>query len=142
MNKPPSQPLEVFGDAWAQALHDRLATDDAYRKAAARWEGALVLEIADAERADADRGVFLDLWHGECRQARPAADTDRDDALYVIQASESVWRQVLAGEIDPLFGLMSGKMKLVRGSVAALLPYAGAAKALVNAAASLDSRWP
>ncbi len=137
MNKPQEQPLDVFSAAWAQALHDRLATDDGYREAAAHWEGAVVLEVADD-----DRGVFLDLWHGECRQARPPSGSDRGDARYIIQASEAVWRQVLAGEVDPLFGLMSGKMKLTRGSVAALLPYANAAKALVTAAASLDNHWP
>jgi len=43
---------------------------------------------------------------------------------------------------DPLFALMGGKLKLERGSVSALLPFARAAKEMVTAATRVPTRFP
>jgi len=49
---------------------------------------------------------------------------------------------VLAGKTDPIVGLMGGKLKLAKGSLFALLPYAKAAKELVRSAISVDTSFP
>ena len=46
--------LEVFTDPWAQAWADELKSSDAYRQAASKWEGSLVIEmVADGDGPDA-----------------------------------------------------------------------------------------
>ena len=124
----------VFTAPWADAFAAELGRSEAYRQAAATWEGSLLL-------AAASRAVFLDLHHGECRSARVATAQDEAAADFVLHAEEAVWRKVLQGELEPLFGIMSGKLQLRRGSLVRLTPYINAARELVRAAARVDTTF-
>lgn len=136
--------VEVFTQRWAQAWADELRASNEYRTAARKWEGCLMLESeADEDNGlPEDRAVFLDLWHGDCRSARIPDELDREEAVYVIRAPAEQWKRVLAGEIEPIMGLMSGKLKLTRGSLTKLIPHTKAAKELLAAAARLRSHFP
>ena len=129
---------EVFTTPWVNAWAEELARSEAYRAAAKTWEGPITLGLAGS----LERVVFLDLWHGECREARLASSEDREQAKFSIEADLATWRRVLEGELDPIFGIMSGKLKLVRGKMSGLLPFVEASKQLVAAAARIDSTFP
>lgn len=135
---------EVFTSAWADAWRDTLNANAAYRRAAAAWEGAvaLVMHPDGTLGIPATRAVFLDLWHGECRAARVAHDGDLATAPYVIEARAAVWRDLLTARSSPILALMTGKLSLTRGSIAALLPYATAANELVATAALVETVFP
>lgn len=135
---------EVFTDAWAHAWGEQLRTSDEYRSAADTWEGAiaLVLEADAGLGLPESRSVLLDLWHGECREARAAEPADLEGAPFVLQGAAAVWKRVLEGDLDPLFALMSGKLQLVRGSVAKMVPYARASKEMVLAARRIEASYP
>lgn len=139
---PPS--LEVFTEPWARAWAQELASSDSYRQAAAAWEGKLALElVADPAHGFAtDRAVLLDLWHGECRGAHLAGAEQLAGADYVLRAPAAQWKRVLAGEIEPIWGLMSGKLKLTRGNLAQLTRFVTASKELVLAATRIGSSFP
>ena len=134
-------PLEILTEPWAAAWCRALNESETYRAAAASWEGAVAIVMtADPAQGVAERrAVHLDLWHGTCRGSRVATDADLAQARYVLQASPAVWNQLLDGSLDAVAAVMAGKLSLVRGSLASLLPYVGAAKALVAAAARLDA---
>ena len=136
--------FEVFTQRWAQAWADELRASADYRRAALKWEGSLILEMEAEPEAGVteDRAVFLDLWHGDCRSARIPDDFDREDATYVIRAAVAQWKRVLAGEIEPILGLMSGKLKLTRGRLARLTPHVKASKELLAAASRIGSHFP
>ncbi len=76
--------LEVFTQPWARAWADELRSSLAYRRAALKWEGSLMIEMeveAEGGGGDGTRpAVFLDLWHGDCRGARLPNDDDREAA--------------------------------------------------------------
>ena len=135
--------LDVFGDAWSRAWQQALTDSETYRKAAAKWEGPVVLEMA----ADEDlgirepRAVYLDLWHGECREARPAASEDEERASYVIHGSAASWKRILDGAMEPMWALMSGKLELRRGRLARLVPYAKASRELLAAAQQVQTSF-
>ena len=138
---------EVFTGAWAEAWCEQINESDAYREAAADWEGEIVLRVtADpAFGLPEPRAVRVDLWHGECRGASAtAADgpADEHDAPYVLEADPYSWKRVLDGELDPIAGLMRGKLKLRRGSVVELARYVKAAKELVRAAGRVEASYP
>ena len=143
-----SEPHEVFSEPWVSAWADEIRGSDAYRQAAATWEGSVALAMSvlgDAERGadrSGERGVFLDLWHGECRDARVASDADLEQADFVLAADLDVWRRVLARDLDPIMGLMTGKLKLRRGSLAKLTPQMNASKELVLAATRVATAFP
>lgn len=125
---------EIFTDDWANAWADELRASDAYRAAAAGWEGSIALQMSSGDVPAELVAVFLDLWHGDCRAARRASTSDLEQATFVIRAGEEVWRRVLERDLEPIFGLMSGKLDLARGSLARLMPYVTASRELVAAA--------
>jgi putative sterol carrier protein len=135
---------EIFTDGWAQLWHDSINANGDYKKAATKWEGAigLVMTPDPAMGIPEERIVVADLWHGDCRGATVASATDIEDAPYLITAEPTAWRSVLAGKTDPIVGLMGGKLKLTKGSLFALLPYAKAAKELVRSAIDVDTSFP
>lgn len=135
---------EIFTGEWARDWCEEINRSEAYAEAAESWEGALVLAVhADPSYGlEEGRAVWVDLWHGECREARAAGEGDREEAPYVIAADPYSWKRVLEGEMDPISGLMRGKLKLERGSVVELARYVRAAKELVAAAGRVESRYP
>lgn len=134
---------EVFTQEWVDAWCAALNASDAYREAAAGWEGAVAL-VMSAERGGSrsERAVFLDVSGGRCHGARVARAGDVEAARYVIEAAPDAWRMMLGGELAPLMALMTGKLRLTRGDFASLLPYANAAKELVVVATAIPFRFP
>ena len=135
---------EIFSDEWAQAWSDKINENQEYKKAAAKWEGAIALHMtSDASMGiPEDRIVIADLWHGDSRSAIAASEAQLEDAPYVIRSSPEIWKNVLAGKTDPIVGLMGGKLKLAKGGLFKLLPYAKAAKELVASAIDVDTSFP
>lgn len=130
---------EAFSQAWAEAWCDALNASETYRTAAAEWEGSVALVVRED---GAGRAVFLDLLRGECRGARTATAEDLAAATYVIEADEATWQTLLDGRGSPVLALMTGKLQLTRGSLAALLPYVNAAKELVTTAVAVETSFP
>jgi putative sterol carrier protein len=135
---------DVFSARWATALAHELNASLAYREAAAAWEGDIALRMKpDATLGVPEpRTVWLDLHHGECREARPATDADLGGARYVVEADAPVWKELLAGRLSPVTALLAGKLRLARGSLVSLLPYASAAQLLVATAATIHQQFP
>ncbi len=135
---------EIFTQEWAEAWCRAINDNAAYREAASTWEGAVGLVLAAEPGAGVaeERAVVADLWHGECRGAKAVGGGDLDDVPYVIRASLAVWRDVLEGRTDPIVGLMGGKLKLQKGSLFKLLPYARAAKEMVASAQRVETEFP
>ena len=127
----------LFTDAWAKACQQEINTSAAYREAAAPWEGAVAFVV---ESPDGNRGVYVDLWHGECREARGTLDGDLDRAPYVIAGGEEAWSQVLNGGLEPLIALATGRLKLVKGDLGTLAFHIRSARELVAAAARVQQR--
>jgi putative sterol carrier protein len=95
-----------------------------------------------AEGVESDRAVWLDLFRGACQGARVATAEDLATAAFVIRGTPAVWRRMLEGNGDPLLALVSGKLKLVRGRLTQLMPYARAAQELVITARGQAARLP
>jgi putative sterol carrier protein len=135
---------EIFTDDWAQLWSDSINANENYKKAATKWEGAIAMVMTpDADMGiPEERMVIADLWHGDCRNAKAADVAELEDAPYLIKAEPVAWKSVLAGKTDPIVGLMGGKLKLAKGSLFALLPYAKAAKELVRSAIDVDTSFP
>jgi putative sterol carrier protein len=126
--------MAIFpSDEWLTAFADLVNDSDEYREAAATWEG----DIAFVFEAEPDRGVaddvwaVLDLWHGECRSARIVIPAEGERAGYVIRAPYSRWKEVLRERLDPVKGMMQGKLKL-QGDLPTIVRHVRAANELVH----------
>ncbi|ADW22285.1 SCP2 sterol-binding domain-containing protein [Thermus scotoductus] len=135
---------EPFSEEWAKAYGEALNANEAYRQAAATWEGALILAV-EADPAlglPEKRGIYLDLYHGQCREARMATPQDYEQAPYVISADARTWKEITEGILDPISALMRGKLKLEKGDMAALAGYMMAALELTNTAKKVPTQYP
>jgi putative sterol carrier protein len=130
----------AFSTEWAAAWGDALNASTVYREAAATWEGSIV--VLATGPSTAPRAAFLDVWHGACRAARAATTEDVASAAFVLEADPAAWRDLLTGKVAPMMGLLTGRIRLARGQLAKLLPYATAAKELVSLAATVDTVFP
>ena len=135
---------DVFTARWADAWRKELNASTVYRDKAAAWEGAVALHMsADPALGVAEaRAIWLDLHHGECRDARPATPDDLAAAKYVIGADPAVWRDVLGGRLSPISAILTGKLRLLRGNLMGLLPYIAAAQELVVTATHINRQFP
>lgn len=126
-------------DAWVKAAMEEVNASEAYQKAAKNWEGDLVFIVTAVPDERQTVYLYMDLWHGECREAyETTADKESE---FTITAPVAVWRKVLEGKLDPIRGLMSRQLKLT-GSLAKIMKAPRAANELVNASAKVDTEWP
>ncbi len=130
-----------FSPAWAAAVGDALNASDAYRQSAATWDGAIRFVAREVPGPESERAVWLDLSHGECHGTTTGDDARQSDAPFEIAAAYPVWTEVLAGRLDPVMGMMLGKLKLT-GPMAQIAAHAGAAKQLVACASSVETTAP
>ena len=130
------------GEEWLDQYAKLINASEAYRQAAADWEGDVCYVI----EAEPDRGVpedvwaYIDLWHGECRAARVTTAEEGGKARYVIRAPYTRWKEVIKKELDPVKGMMQGKLKL-QGDLPEILKYLKAANELVNLAATVPTEF-
>ena len=130
-------------DDWVALFVEQINRSDAYREAGATWEG----DIAFVFEAEPDLGVpedvvaWLDLWHGECRAGRIVTAAEAEGARYVIRAPYSRWKDVLRGDLDPIKGMMQGKLKL-RGDLPTIVRYVKAANELVTLTMAVPTEFP
>ena len=135
--------LPFPSDPWFQAYAEVIGASDEYREAAADWEG----DIAFLIQAEPDKGVpvdvwgWLDLWHGGCRGGGLIDAERADAAAYAITAPYSRWKDVLEGELDPIKGMMQGKLK-VRGDLSTIVRQVRSADELVRLTGEVPTRFP
>jgi putative sterol carrier protein len=135
---------EVFTEEWSRACCRALNEREAYRQAAATWEGAIVLVLAAdaAHGVHADRAVYIDAHHGACREARLAAEGETETAPFVFRADPATWKRLLGRELEPVAAVMQGKLRLVRGGLMTVAKYAAAAREMIAAAAEVGGTFP
>ncbi|MCO5186254.1 MAG: SCP2 sterol-binding domain-containing protein [Anaerolineae bacterium] len=132
---------EFMSNGWAKAYQDILNHSAAYRDAAANWEGDFYFVCLPLETTSTPLCAYLDLWHGECREAAHVTDQAVRKPEFVISATLPVWQDVLSGKLDPIKGLMSRQLKL-QGNMIKVLKAPKAAVEMVNCAMLVDTTWP
>jgi putative sterol carrier protein len=128
---------------WFDEYVKRVNGSPEYREAAATWEG----DVAYVFEPEPDKGVpeeiwaWLDLWHGTCRDHKYGLTAEEGlRSRFIIRAPYTRWKEVITKELDPIKGMMQGKLKL-KGDLPTIIRYVKAANELVNLAASVPTRF-
>jgi putative sterol carrier protein len=133
---------EFPSEEWLKEYVQRINDSEGYREAAATWEGdvAYVIEAEPDKGVAGDTWAWLDLWHGECREGKLVTPDEGEKARFVIRAPYSRWKEVIKKELDPVKGMMQGKLKL-KGDLPTIIRYVKAANELVNLAQTVPTEF-
>ncbi len=130
-------------EEWLKEYENQINSSVEYKKAAAEWTaGAVSLVVLQNPSIGLDQNycIWLDLHQGLCRSARKVTKEDAEKAPFVITGEYSRWKQVLKKQLDPIQGMMQGKLKL-KGNLPTIVRFVKAAQELVNCATKIDTKF-
>ncbi len=128
-------------DEWIKVLMLELNMSSNYREAARTWEGDFYFVINAGPGVPEDVYLYMDLWHGECRDAFEATDLSAKTPEFVIRAPLAAWRKVIEKQVDPIRALMTRQLRL-QGTMTKIMKYPRAATELVNCCTLVETTWP
>ena len=95
---------------WVERFSDRLNASADYASIARRWEGDVLFAVEMPDGAV--RRLYMDLWHGACREAYELPDGQEKPAALRLTAPLTNFVKVLRGQLDPMQAMMTGKLKV------------------------------
>ena len=122
--------IKIISDEWIKEVSRQLNESKDYERAAKDWEGDFIFVIEPDEPGQNQTYFFLGLYHGKSPDAAILASEDERKADFKIRAPYGTWRKVIEGKLDPIQGLMTGKLKL-EGNLMKIMRYPRAAKEII-----------
>jgi putative sterol carrier protein len=130
------------GPEWLVAYKEAIDASDELAEAAKDWNRDITIVV----EAEPDKGVPNETWAwfhiqgGKVTDAKLVGPEEGERAEFVILAPYSRWKEVILGKLDPIRGMLQGKLK-VKGDLKALTEEVKAAHALVKVASSIPSEF-
>mgnify|MGYP002713144997 FL=1 len=125
---------------WLQALEEKLNNDEKYAQVAKKWEGDMACVLEADGRLSEKKILYLDLWHGKCREVAELSDIAEKDPAFVLTASYTNFLRVLQGDLDPMQAMLTrklgvkGNMAVMMRNVPTVLDFVRCAKEVTNEA--------
>jgi putative sterol carrier protein len=120
---------------WAVAYKDAINANPAYKTAGKDWTHGVVAMVVKADPAlglPEDTALWLDVDRGECKDCKLMPASGVQAAAFIIVSDYARWKQVINKELDPIKGMMQGKLKLTKGHMPTIVKYVNASKELVE----------
>jgi len=130
-------------DEWVLQFGDALNNKGDYKTAAKNWRAgavALIVTAAPQIGLQEDHCIFLDVHEGVCRQARSCSLEEAQKQPFTIRAEYGWWKSVIRGELEPVKGLITGKLKL-KGDLATIVRHIGAARSMARTASLVETQF-
>jgi putative sterol carrier protein len=135
-------PLLFPSPEWIAAYKDAINSNPAYKTAGADWTHGVVALVAKAlpPAVPNDVGIWLDLDRGVCRDAKLVTVEEAAKAPFCVTGDYARWKAVIKKELDPIKGMMQGKLKL-KGDLPTIVRAVKASQELVNSCAMVDTKF-
>jgi putative sterol carrier protein len=129
-------------EEWIVAYMEAINTNPAYKTAGADWTHGVVALVAKAQPplVPNDVGIWLDLDRGVCRGAKLVTVEEAAKAPFCITGDYARWKAVMRKELDPIKGMMQGKLKL-KGDLPTIVRAVKASQELVNSCTMVDTKF-
>jgi putative sterol carrier protein len=130
-------------EEWIHEYQKAINASEDYKKSGATWTaGAVCLVVLANPSIDMEKeiGIWLGLNKGVCEEIRLVTVEEAQKAPFVITGDYSRWKQVVLGELEPIQGMMQGKLKL-KGDLPTIVRYVKASQDLVECASKVDTRF-
>ncbi len=129
---------------WVERYKEAINQNPAYKVGGANWDKGVVSLICKAKPEigiPEDIGIWLDLHKGVCREARIVTAEEARKAPFCITAEYERWKQVIRKELNPITGMLQGKLRL-KGDLPTIVRFVDASKALVESAGMVPTIFP
>ena len=128
-------------DAWIKRLGEECNRSQTYYEAARNWEGDLYFVVEPEGELTEPVYMYIDLYHGRCRQAFVPKDHTSLKPEFTISGPLSAWKQLADKKTDPIKMLLTRKLAL-KGNMAKVMRNVRAAHALVNCSVQFETDFP
>jgi len=128
---------------WVEEYKKQINSSEGYKKAAATWTAGAVALVTSAKPEiglNEDVGIWLDLHQGVCREAKIVTGEEAQKAPFCITGDYARWKQVMKKELEPVKGMMQGKLKL-KGDLPTIVRYVKASQELVECSTRIDTKF-
>ena len=128
---------------WVEKFKEQINLSQGYKKAGATWTAGAVALVTSAKPEIGimeDVGIWLDLHHGVCRDAKIVTVEDAQKAPFCITGDYARWKQVIKKELEPVKGMMQGKLKL-KGDLPTIVRYVKASQELVECTTRIETKF-
>jgi len=137
-----SELYEFGSEAWLNQLKDQLNQSETYAEAAKNWEGDLYFIIETrGSRLSEEIYLYMDLWHGQCRQVAIATSSDQFSPEFTFTGNVKTFKQIIDDGLDPMKAIMTRKLKL-QGNMAKIMRNVKAANQLVHCCTMIPTSFP
>lgn len=128
-------------DAWIKSMMEDLNASQSYLDAARNWEGDFYFVIEPGGKLQETAVLYMDLWHGKCREAKMVANHAEKTPAFRLAGSITAWKKVMTKKLDPMQAMMTGQLKL-QGNMAMVMKNVRAAKELVESCIRIPTEFP
>ena len=131
-------------EEWVTLYQAAINANPAYKAGGANWDKGVVSLVCKAKPElglAEDAGIWLDLHKGVCREARLVPASEAVTAPFCITGEYARWKQVIRKELDPITGMLQGKLRL-KGDLPTIVRFVQASKALVESAGQVVTEFP
>ena len=128
---------------WMEEYKKQINLSEGYKKAAATWTAGVVALVISAKAEigiNEDFGMWLDLHQGVCREAKKVGLEEAQKAPFCITGDYARWKQVIKKELEPVKGMMQGKLKL-KGDLPTIVRYVKASQELVECTTRIETKF-
>ncbi len=128
---------------WVEEYKKQINLSEGYKKAGATWTAGAVALVTLAKPEiglNEDFGIWLDLHQGVCREAKVVTAEEAQKAPFCITGDYARWKQVIKKELEPVKGMMQGKLKL-KGDLPTIVRYVKASQELVECSTRIETKF-
>jgi putative sterol carrier protein len=135
--------LRFPSEEWMEEYKKQINLSEGYKKAAATWTAGVVALVISAKPEiglNEDFGMWLDLHQGVCREAKRVSLEEAQKAPFCITSDYARWKQVIKKELEPVKGMMQGKLKL-KGDLPTIVRFVKASQELVECTTRIETQF-
>jgi hypothetical protein len=131
---------KFFSKEWIDLFREEINRSEPFANAARMYEDTFVFVVDSDETFSGNIAVFMDIYHGKCREIKLLSNPTERKPKFVYRTSYSTWKRIIDGLIDPMMGVGSGSIH-VEGDMAEFLTRRRAASELVEAARRVPTEF-
>ncbi|AOL17721.1 Fis family transcriptional regulator [Sulfolobus sp. A20] len=135
---------------WAEEWCKRLNESKEYNDAGKGWVAPLLFVVTDVPGQVIQSlglnnvnalAMKLYLNNGQCQGVDFFTDVSKADAPYILEGSYETWKNIISGKLEVVSALLSGNIRLKKGSLFDLARYTSASVIMARISNQINTKF-